>query len=146
MQALKSDFIRIFGFVSVMTVLLSGCGDHAAPAEEVLDIPEQLAVMQGAWESVTTNGCTPSCGAVIEGNTVRLRYQEAPGSAMVRHSASIEQVDEEGQLLILTGGMGAWPYFHGLEEGEEHLEIEFFIQQHKEWRRMHLRRVGNPQA
>ena len=59
---------------------------------------------------------------------------------MERHSSVIDRVDEQGQFLIINGDMGVWPYFYGMEDGEEHLEVEFFSQRHGAWKRMYMRR------
>lgn len=61
---------------------------------------------------------------------------------MVRHGSATDKLDEQRQLLILAGGGGAWPYFYGIQDGEEHLDVEFFIDQDQEWRRIYLRRSG----
>lgn len=127
-----------------MTAALIGVGCSEQPGDSTADdvLPRILNSMQGSWVSVTTNGCTDNCGATIEGYTIRLRYQATLDAPMVRHSSTIEKLDETRQLLILAGGSGAWPYFYGIKDGEEHLEVEFFIDQDQEWRRIYLRRSG----
>ena len=61
---------------------------------------------------------------------------------MLRQNTVIERADEQDEVLILNGGTGAWLYFYGIRDGEEYLELMFFSQQDKEWRKLQLRRVG----
>lgn len=126
----------VVGMVALLAVV--GC------SESIIDEPEpdtalqgDLAMMQGVWESVSTN----ACGMTVDGITIRLRYEDTPGSPMLRQNARIQRVDEQRKLLIINGGVGAWPYFYGIQDGEEHLEVEFFIQQNQEWKQLHLRRI-----
>lgn len=140
LRRLYDKGVVAIGIIAVLALM--GCSDSVVEEPVSENLPEDLAVLQGVWESISTNGCTTKCGATIEGYTIRLRYQEAEGSPMVRHSSIIERIDEELQVFVLVGKGGAWPYFYGMEEGDEHLEVEFFNQQDKEWRRMHMKRAG----
>lgn len=129
--------------VAILVIMFSGCSDGREPQEsEAQNLPKVLAQMQGSWVAVSTNGCTINCGVDFDGYSVRVRYQESPDSSMVRTSALVERVDEQKQLLIINGGVGAWEYSIGTEEGLEYLELEFYSRNSDEnWRRMYLKRA-----
>lgn len=127
------------GLIVVLTCM--GCSDHAADEPEPDGtLPKTLGLMQGSWEPVSTNVSTDNCGVIIEGYSIRLRYQDSPDSPMIRQSAVIDHIDEQRKILMVNGGISAWPYFYGTKDGLEHLELEFFSQYHKEWRRVRMRR------
>jgi hypothetical protein len=133
----------IAGIIALLITV--GCSDNntiatTAPRD---DLPPLLTLMQGSWSPVSTNGCTGNCGITIEGYSIRLRYQESPDSSMERQSSLIERIDDKNQNLIINGGVGIWPFFYGKEDGAEHLEIEFFSQQHGVWKRMHMQRSSS---
>ena len=127
----------IMGMITVL--VSSGCSDRTANEPDA-GLPGVLGKMQGTWESVTTNGCTDLCGVVVNEYSIRLRYQDSPGSPLVRQSTVIDSINEQRQVLIVNEGIGAWPYFYGTKDGLEHLDLEFFSQYHKEWRRVRMRR------
>ena len=133
---------RVWMAAGLIAVLSSaGCSDPIDDeSKSTVTLPKALGLIQGRWESVSTNGTAENCGITIEDYSIRLRYQDAPDSPMERHSSVIDRVDEQGQVLIINGDLGVWPYFYGMEDGEEHLEVEFFSQQHGTWKRMHMRR------
>ena len=130
--------------VGIITALSpTGCSNESDTDTEVApDLPLVLSKMQGSWVSNTTNGCTDRCGVLIDQFTVRILYQETPDGAMERQSAIIDRIDEEKHFLITHEGRGVWPYYYGVQDGEEHLEIEFFSERRGAWQRMHLRRAG----
>ena len=129
--------------VMILTITILGCSDSAESQQpDTQNIPEVLVQMQGSWVAVSTNGCTLKCGVNIDGNSIRVRYQESPDSSMVRVSVVVERVDEQKQLLIFNAGTGAWRYSLGTDDGLEHLELEFFSKSLVDnWRRMHLKRA-----
>ena len=127
-------------------ILCAACaaGCSKSNEQEQARTPEMspgLSRMQGNWIAASTNeGCTATCGVLIDGHAVRIRYQESADAPVIRESAVIDRIDEQKKLLIINGGIGAWPYVHGTEDGREHLEIEFHVRSLGEWRRMHLKR------
>lgn len=130
------------GLVTIFAVAIWGCSDSGnSQQSEVQSLPEALGRIQGVWEAVSTNGCTPNCGVNIDGYSVRVRFQEFPDSVMVRESALVERVDEQKEILIINGGSGAWDYSISVEDGLEYLELEFFSHSlDGNWRRMYLKR------
>jgi hypothetical protein len=124
-----------------LIVMVSGCSDKAEQQEsEGSELSEVLSRMQGSWEAASTNGCTENCGAVVQGDTLRIRYQGSPESAMERHSVRIDRIDEQAKVLIINDGVGAWPYFYGIQDGQEYLEIEFYSRLEQAWHRLRLKR------
>jgi hypothetical protein len=124
-----------------LALLVAGCSKNSGDEVVSSNAPTGvLGSMQGTWEAVSTNGCTMSYGAVVQGDTLRIRYQRSPDLPMERSNALINRVDEQAELLIINDGVGAWPYFYGIEDGQEHLEIEFYSKQQEAWRRLHLKR------
>jgi hypothetical protein len=127
------------GVIIVLTCM--GCSGYTEDAlEPAADLPTGLGLMQGAWESISTNGVADHCGAMIEGYSIRLRYQDLPDSPLVRQSTVIDSINEQRQVLMVNQGIGAWPYFYDTKDGLEYLDLEFFSQYHKEWRRVRMRR------
>jgi hypothetical protein len=124
-----------------LALLISGCSLNSSD-EVVSDNKPQgiLGSMQGSWEPITTNDYTVTSGVIVQDDTIRIRYQGSPELTMERHSAMIDRIDESGQLLIINGGVGAWPYFYGIQDGQEHLEIEFYSRAEEAWHRLHLKR------
>ncbi|MCF7816808.1 MAG: hypothetical protein K9M54_02900 [Kiritimatiellales bacterium] len=132
--------------VAIGFLAVQGCSDQAAK-EVAADIalPKDLAMMQGTWTSVATNGCGGNCGATIEGYTIRVRYQETSDSPLVREGAIVDHLDEQKKLLIINNGYGAWRYALGTADGQERLDLEFFSQHHLDWRTLHMRRRSSEQ-
>ncbi len=135
--------------VAVSLFLFAGCSQEEIPdeADGGQRLPEELMALQGSWLAASTNGCTLTCSVIIDGQAVRIRYQEAPDAIVVRESALIEQIDPKKHLLILGGGTGAWEYAYDDENGIELLELEFYSRSiDGGWRRMHLMRgaYGSP--
>jgi hypothetical protein len=127
------------GVIIVLTCM--GCSVYTEDAPEPdADLPTGLGLMQGAWEFISTNGFADHCRAIIDGYNIRLRYQDSPDSPLVRQSTVIDSINEQQQVLMVNEGIGAGPYFYGTKDGLEHLELEFFSQYHKEWRRVRMRR------
>ena len=129
-----------------MSLILCGAGCSVEGDTKIdlePDLPRALSLLQGKWVSVTTNGCTENCGVLIDQYTVRIHYQNTPESPMERQSSIISRVDEEKHFLVTKDGRGGWPYFYGKEDGEEHLELEFFSELKGAWQRMHLRRKAS---
>ncbi len=113
------------GMVTLFAVM--GCSDQStADQSPQADFPENLSLLQGSWVSVSSNGCFDSCNVIIDGYTIRLRYQEEADASVVRECAGIERIDEGLQVIVLSGEHGAWPYLYGTSNGREWLELEFF--------------------
>jgi hypothetical protein len=135
----------LFGSLALVAVCLAGCSDQSNVQEPAVpELPGMLGRLQGEWVPLGTNGCTSNCLVSIDGRSVRVRYQEAPGTTSVRESALIDRIDEQRRLLVINGETGAWKYKYGTEGGAEHLELEFFSSDlDGNWRWMSLVR-GEP--
>jgi hypothetical protein len=128
----------------VMLFAVTGCSDQStADQSPETDLPENLSLVQGSWACSCTNSGAGSCNVIIEGHTIRLRYQEEEDSSVVRESSTIERIDENLQVFILAGESGAWPYLYGTSDGREYLELEFFNRHQQEWKRLRLYRADH---
>ena len=124
--------------VLLLSLMLSGCSkQETVEVDPYPEMSADLKSMQGRWLASDTNN-VQECGAIIEGYTIRLRYQSQTNSPMLKHNASIDRLDEARKLIIINGGIAAWPYYYGPEDGIEHLEVEFFSKEG--WNRMHMTR------
>jgi len=124
--------------ITCLFLMVSGCSPNEPVAPDPFpEMPDTLRTLQGTWIPSTTNCCNEG-SAIIDGYTVRIRYQENTNSALLKHNASIERVDAPRKLLVLNGGTAAWPYFHRKEGNKELLDIEFFS--HSGWNKISLQR------
>jgi hypothetical protein len=130
----------IFAAVACAILMLTGCWKSETEAVDPYpEISGDLRIMQGSWVALDTNGCI-NCGALIDGYTIRMRFQDSPDTPLVKQNASIARLDEQRKLILLNSGYAAWPYYIGKEDGHDHLELEFYNQTGKDWIRLHLRR------
>lgn len=130
----------LFFFLALffLFLMVSGCSEsESSVADPYPEMTHKLRTLQGTWTAASTNSCSEG-GAIIDGYTVRIRYQQNTNSPLFKHNASIDRVDAERQLLILNGGTGAWPFYHRTQEGKELLDIEFFSQ--SGWNKVNLQR------
>lgn len=111
--------------VCVVLLLNSCSGESASTNEPYPDMPTELKSMQGTWVDVNTNDAI-ECTAIIQGYTIRVRYAPGEEQPLQKHNASIDRIDEQRDLLILNGGIGAWPYALESQDNGQHLELEFF--------------------
>jgi hypothetical protein len=141
----RNEWVKkgLIGIGISLVLCAMGCSEGMDKKMEVEpDLPRALSLLQGKWITVTTNGFTKNCGVLIDQYTVRIHYQNTPESPMERQSSIISRVDEEKHFLITKDGRGGWPYFYGREDGEEHLELEFFSELKGAWQRLYLRRAA----
>lgn len=137
----KSIFYSCFCIAALACLMLTGCSPQTAEnADPYPDMPNDLRMMQGSWVALDTNGCM-KCGALVDGYTIRLRFQDQPEMPMLKQNSSIDRLDAERKLIILNSGYAAWPYSIGTEDGQDHFELEFYNQASKEWHRLHLKRA-----
>ena len=117
----------VISALACLILMLSGCSRPSAPnvVDPYPDMTPDLKRMQGTWVDVNTNDSI-ECTAIIQGYTLRLRYQGGEEALQLKQNASIERLDEQRKLIVLNGGTGAWPYELQPENGIDHLELEFF--------------------
>ena len=127
--------------LAFLLLMLTGCAEasvHEMNHDPYPDMPPELRRMQGSWVNANTNGSIESA-AIIQGYTIRVRYQKDSESPKQKQNASIDRLDEERHLIVLNGGIGAWPYSLKPDAGKELLEIEFYGS--GGWHRMNLCRA-----
>jgi hypothetical protein len=125
-------------FSASLLLILSGCSKE--PAAEVDPYPEMsvhLRNLQGNWTDSNTNSASESA-AVIQGYTIRVRYQASPDDVLQKQNASIDRVDEQLQMIVLNGGTGAWPYELKRDGTNALLKLSFFSTDG--WHKMELSR------
>jgi hypothetical protein len=139
---MKIISIIIVALAFVLVFISMGCSRDDLPDEDTgVELPAELGLMQGSWKASSANGCTEDCNVVIDGYTIRIRYQETPDSTVVRQSVVVDRLDEQKKLLLLNGGKGAWNYLYGITNGQEHLELNLFSRHHMKWKKLYLKRT-----
>lgn len=133
-----------FFFAAVLAYLipmLAGCSRQTAEsADPYPEMPSDLRMMQGSWVALNTNGCM-TCGTLIDGYTIRLKFQRRPEMPLLKQNASIDRLDVQRKLIIMNSGYAAWPYSIGRKDGRDHFELEFYNPANKEWNRVLLKRT-----
>lgn len=130
MKGTKQQFLYgafVVSALACLLLMLSGCTGESTieVIDPFTDMAPELQRMQGTWVDFNTND-TVECTAIIQGYTIRVRYQGNEEAIQLKQNASIERLDEQRSLIVLKGGTGAWPYELQPENGIEHLELEFF--------------------
>lgn len=109
-----------------LALLLSGCSKQPEEAVDPYpDMSTELRAMQGSWTDVNTNDSV-DCSVIVQGYTIRVRYQAAPEEPVKKQNASIERLDEARNLILVNGGSGAWPYEYLKNNGTETLKLEYY--------------------
>ncbi|MDF7807666.1 hypothetical protein P4E94_09480 [Pontiellaceae bacterium B12219] len=133
----NSGPVRLITLISVgLLFAVNGCSKE--PAAEVDPYPEMskpLRNLQGNWTNASTNN-TAESAAIIQGYTIRVRFQEAPDQILQKQNASIDRIDEKLQMIVLNGGTGAWPYELKQDGTNTFLTLRFFATDG--WHKMEL--------
>lgn len=116
----------VISALACLLLMISGCSnDTTTTLDPYANMAPALQRLQGTWTDFNTND-TVECTATIQGYTIRVHFQGSEEANHFKQNVSIDRLDEQRSLIVLNGGTGAWPYKLIPENGEDHLELEFF--------------------
>ena len=115
-------------------VWVTGCAKKN-PAEgrtssKMPHIQVDLKQMQGQWESRKDSG---ACTAQVEGNTIRLTYENPDSKTQFKRNACIKRVDAVNHQLQVHGDKKPWRYLLERNNSQVYLELRFYDESRHKW-------------
>ncbi len=118
--------------------MLVGCGSREPIPAGIDELPEIVRTLQGRWTAAESNAIQ-AIEVVIDGYTLRLRYQEEPDGPLFKKNVVIKSVDQQRRMLLIHDGTSAWPYALERQGGGAILTLEFYNSVESSWTQVRMK-------